>query len=147
MDWLSVIMQLLTLVLSENVSPTDICAVVGQPIDKEDKLWRLDPNHIFVNGLREAVIHFEDPTSGRDLIATVELQLTKPWRTLEVALERELGKTGRTLPAMHPGGTGTLVYDIEREGRLASVILEERAVDRESGSIEVYEILVRRFYE
>jgi hypothetical protein len=147
MDWLSVIMQLLTLVLSENVSPADICAVVGQPIDKEDKLWRLDPSQIFGNGLREAVIHFEDPSPGRDLIATVELQLAKPWRTLEVALERELGKTGRTLPAMHPGGTGTLVYDIEREGRHASVILEERTVDRESGSIEVYEILVRRFYE
>jgi hypothetical protein len=148
MDWLGLIMELLTVLLAKNVDPNDLSSIVGRPIDKSTSRWRLEMKESYAGDIREALIYIEDLTAGDELVTTIELKLAKPWRTEPEILEAALGGRGRSVAGTHPGSAGTLIYGIKREGRRASVLVSERAVDRDSnGSMDIDRILVRRIYD
>lgn len=148
MDWLGLIMQLLTAVLAKTVDADEVSAVIGRPIDKDKKPWRIEPNQTYAGRFFEAFVYIEDLAAGRGLVTTIELQLAEPWHATPEALERALGSPGRSVSATHPGRTGTLIFDVKRDERRGSVILSVRLVeDNPSGTIEISQILVRRIYD
>lgn len=156
MNWIALILQLLTVLGADEVDANRLSDLLGKPVEKDDKRWRIEPNQIYREALTDVVFQVENLRIGR-LITTVELRLAKPWRTYPATIAQALGSSPIEMPlppaTILPGGDDppppkTLVYDIDRDEKSTAVVVTGRQVGQDpAGEIDIIEIRVRRFYD
>lgn len=158
MSWIGLIMQLLELLMADRVDTKRLSDLLGEPVEKDDARWRIEPSSSWAGALSEVWLHFEDLPAGAGLITTVELRLAHPWRTAADVLKQALGTSATELP-MPPAtiiaGDADLVpplrtfaYDVEQDGRTGVAMIGARILDDEpADEINVFEIVVRRYYD
>ncbi len=157
MDWLGLIMKLIALLLTDRVDPKSLSDLLGQPSEKTERRWHIEPAPTYEGAIGTACLHIEKLHTGTGLITTVHLRLAKPWRTTLLALQQRLGSTPRELPlppaTIVPGGPYeppqlTFAYDVERERRFGVVMVTARTCDEDAANeIDIFEIRIRRYYE
>ena len=152
------IKKLAALLLADKVEPNSLFDLLGQPSEKTEKRWHIEPATAYEGAIAAACLHIEKLRTSTGLITTVQLRLANPWRTTLLALQHGLGSMPRELPlppaTIVPGGPYeppllTFAYDIERERRLGVVMVtaRTRSDDCAESEIDILEIRVRRYYD
>lgn len=152
MDWIGLIMQMLTILLSDKVDADALIGLIGHSGERRGRSWRIDPAQPDV--IRQAFLQVEDLPVGRGTVTTIELKLSDQWKTNFTSINSALGSTARELPSLParimPGGSSPrpriFAWDVERDGRRGVVMITALPAAGDSDDIAVIEILVRRHY-
>ena len=154
MDWVGLILNLVTLIVFEEAKVERVLPLLGKPFEKDIDSWRIEPSDCYGSLLREASIEFEDSETQTGLIEAVELDLAEPWRMLPDVLGEALGTLARHIPPdptmlmpgiQHRPRPSTVVYYIDRSGKTGAVTVTGAPVEGHTGEeMKISEILVRR---
>jgi hypothetical protein len=152
MDWIGLILQILTILLSDKTDAVALIGLIGQSGEKRGRFWQIDPANTAI--IHQASLQIENLPAGPETVTTVELKLVDQWKTNFTSLNRALGSPVRELPSLParvmPGGRSPrpkiFAWDVERDGRRGVVMMTALNANGDSDEISVTEILVRRYY-
>src|SRR5262245_821417 len=157
LDWIGLIRQLLDFLFNNHSEIAALLELLGQPIEKDDDVWRLQPSASFAGALREAFLEFEESAGNSKLVESVELELARPWRSPPIDIGKALGSSAHLIPAepatltpglQHPPQPTTFAYYVERDGRSGTVLVTGSPLGSDpADAMDIFEVVVRREYD
>lgn len=157
MDWLTLLMQVLNLMMADKVDEDGLVNLFGGQVQRSERRWRIEPASEYKDSLSRISFHIEGLRNEQQVVSTVELHLTTPWRTSLATLERALGSPSRRMPArpsrIMPGGANSpslriFAFDIKHESKTGVVTIAGRPPSSDlNNELEITEIRIRRLYD
>jgi hypothetical protein len=157
MDWIGLIRQLVDCLFDDHSEIASLLELLGQPTERDDDVWRLEPSAPLTGALKEALLEFEDSEGASGLVGSVELELAQPWRSLPMDISKALGSSAHLVPAepatlipgvRHAPRPTTFAYYLERDGKNGAVLVTGSPVGPgPADPMDIVEIVVRREYD